>query len=226
MITGIYFLVNPEYEPDRHASICNIIDSEKLPNVTLFTHLWGCDITPEMRKEHVKSDTSMRYHGRNMIHNPLSNGEISLFLNHIECLRSIRSTHRDGTFILFESDVLIYSNFWENLEQVLALGESVDWDIINIGEGNGNDVPKSEPIRPYLHLYKEERNRCTEGIVWSYKGICKFLEYYEETLDIDCPFDTKMDVLSEVYGKFNIYWSHPPLVYQGSVRRIFPSYLR
>lgn len=226
MIDHIFFLVNPKYEPERYKSIIEIIKTHKLTNYTIFTHTWGCDITETIRSSCTKTDTSMRFHGRTMDKSPLSNGEISLFLNHIACLRNIRKFFTDGLFLLFESDVLLNDNFNENLEKVIKMSKNYAWDIINIGEGNAVDLPKSRPIENSLQLYNEKRNRCTEGILWNYKAIVKFLDYYEKTCDIDGPIDTKMDVFSEFVGGFDIYWAHPPLVYQGSVRNVFRSLLR
>jgi len=226
MIHHTFFLVHPKYEPERYLSILGAIQRQKIENYTIFSHTWGCDITESMRTALVKSDTSMRYHGRTMDTHPLTNGEISLFLNHIECLQTIRKSFRSGNFLLLESDVLFQDNFESNIKKVLDMSKECTWDIINIGEGNAIDLPKSRPIENSLQLYHEKRNRCTEGILWNYSAVVKFLEYYEKTCDIDGPIDTKMDVFSEFVGGFEIYWAHPPLVYQGSVRNIFRSLLR
>lgn len=228
MVDHIFFLVNPGYEPERYKSVIEIVQNQKFSNYTLFTHTWGCEITESMRSHHCKTDTTMRYHGRNMETNPLSNGEISLFLNHIECLRNIRSSFSEGLFLIFESDVLLNDNFEENLKKVITMSRNYTWDIINIGEGNAADLPKSRPIENSLQLYHEKINRCSEGILWNYNAVEKFLDYYEKTCDVDGPIDTKMDVFSEFVGGFDIYWAQPPLVYQGSVRcsHIFPSFLR
>ena len=96
---------------------------------------------------------------------------------------------------------------------------------MNIGEGACNQLPRDR-IEGNLDIYKETINRCAEGIIWNYKSICKFLDLFGETTDIDSPIDTKMDYYSEIKKCFNIFWSHPPLLYQGSVKRIFNSYLR
>jgi GR25 family glycosyltransferase involved in LPS biosynthesis len=227
MIIHTYFLCNREKEPERYNSIIKQIKELEIKNYSFFSYIWGNEITAELRMKWVKSDTSMRYHNRDMITKPLSNGEISLFINHIECLKQIKDNYKSGYFLICESDVIFKDNFNNNLNTIFNLiNQKDDIDIINIGSGNGNDLPKSEPIKSELALYKEKINRCTEGIIWTYNGVCKFLEYFEKTLDIDSPIDTKMDVFSEHIGGFNIYWVHPSLVYQGSVVGIFKSILR
>ena len=214
MIIHTYFLCNKDKEPDRYNSLVKQIKELDINNYSFFSYIWGDEITSELRNKWVKSDTSMRYHNRDMITKPLSNGEISLFLNHIECLKQIKENYQSGYFLICESDVIFKDNFNNNLNTIFNLiNNKNDIDIINIGSGNGTDLPKSEPIK-------------SEGIIWTYNGVCKFLEYFERTLDIDGPIDTKMDVFSEHIGGFNIYWVHPSLVYQGSVIGIFKSILR
>lgn len=220
-----FFIVNPKYEEDRYNNLLKLIKENNISNYSFIANTWGCDITPELRNILTKTDTAMKYHGRNMIDYPLSNGEISLFLNHVESLRKIRDTYSNGIFLIFESDIIFYDNFKGKIKEVIELSTKVDWDIINIGRGNGNDIPKSEPIKPGLNLYKEKRNRFSEGILWNYKGVCKFLSYFEETNDIDAPIDCKMDYYSDILGIFDLYWAEPGLVWQKSAMGILPSHL-
>ena len=196
MLKHYFFLCNEIKEIDRYNNLTNQIKNYNLTNYSFFTHIWGDEITNDIRNKWVKSDWTMRHHGRYANIKPLNNGEISLFLNHIECLRKIRNEYNDGYFIIFESDALFYNNFNQKLNYLLELAKkNDDWDVINIGEGH-NDIPKSGPIKDSINLYKENIHRCTEGLLWNYNGICKFLEYFEKENDIDGPIDTKMDVLS------------------------------
>lgn len=227
MITHTYFICDEHKEPDRYASIIKQINELKLTNYSFFTHIWGTEITPEIYKKWVKTDTSMKFHGRNMITNPLKNADVSLVLNHIECLKNIRKYYTSGYFCIFESDVLFRSTYNNDLENVLEMArEKNDIDIINIGFGVGTQYPTNEPIKNSLSLYKEKINRCTEGVIWTYSGICNFLNYFDKRSDVDGPIDTILDVYSEYIGGFNIYWAHPSLVYQGSVTGMFKSHVR
>ena len=65
---------------------------------------------------------------------------------------------------------------------------------------NKDILPCSEPIKNGLHIYKEKTNKFTEGIIWTYEGVCKFLDHFEKTSDIDGPIDTRIHVYSEIYG--------------------------
>ena len=226
MTIHYYLLANPTYEKNRYDNLIQGIQENGIQNYTVFTHCWASDITYEIRKKYVKTDTSMKYHGRNMNQAPLNNAEISLFLNHIECLKSIRENYKEGLFALLESDTMFHADFANNMRKVVELAKDIEWDIINFGGGSGHYKPISEPLRNSLHLYKELKNNCSDGILWNYASVCKFLDYFEQTEDIDGPIDTKIDVLSEFLGGFNIYWAYPSLTYQGSFTGLYRSHIR
>jgi len=117
-----YILCNKDKEPRRFQSVQNQIATFNLSEtlyIEYFNYIWGDEITQEIRKKYCKSDWTMRKHGRNMKDKPLTNGEISLFLNHIECLKKIRKEYSDGNFIIFESDVLFKDNFNVKIQTVL-----------------------------------------------------------------------------------------------------------
>ena len=111
-----YILCNKDKEPKRFKSVQNQIATFNLSetlDIEHFNYIWADEITQEIRKKYCKSDWTMRKHGRNMKNKPLTNGEISLFLNYIECLKKIRKEYSDGNFIIFESDVLFKDNLFE-----------------------------------------------------------------------------------------------------------------
>ena len=88
-----FIIISKENEPQRYIHLLKEINKHKLNdflNINYFNHCWKSDITSEIRKKYCKSDRTMKKHGRNMKDKPLTRGEISLFLNHIECLKYIR----------------------------------------------------------------------------------------------------------------------------------------
>lgn len=229
----MYFLCDKEKESIRYNFLIKQIENVNLQNYEFFNYIWGTDITDTIRKKYCKSDYTMQFHGRNMITNPLSNGEISLFLNYIECLRKIRNEYTDGIFITMESDVIFGNDFNKNLMELLNSINLLnkEWDIINISNTkpwfeNNKEYRNNPIIMNTIKFYKEKRNRCTEGIIWNYQSVCKFLDYFDEKKDIDGPIDTKMDVLSEYLERFNIYWNEPTFITQGSFCNMFNSSIR
>lgn len=222
-----FVIISKKNEPERYKNFLKQVVNNELHtflNITYFGYCWKNDITHEIREKYCKSDWTMKKHGRNMKDKPLTCGEISLFLNNIECLKKIRKNYKKGIFLLIESDTIFKNNF--NKKNIMKIINDIntieDLDILNIGTGVEKyfmlrGYPKTQPI---IHnknkYYKENLNKGTEGILWTYKSICKFLKYFEEKYDIDGPIDTKIDVFSQYSDIFNIYWSEWPLLFGGS----------
>ena len=226
-----FVIISKKNEKERYTHFLTQVEKYKLHeilNIHYFNHCWKSDITQEIRERYCKSDWTMRKHGRNMKDKPLTNGEISLFLNFIECLRNIRTKYNSGYFLILESDVIFRNTFYnKKLDEILNDIKNIsDLDILNIGTGEHNYLfnrgyPKTNPIIVNNNkYYKENINKCTEAIIWKYRAICKFLDYFEKDELIDGACDTKMDVLSTYIGGFNIYWSEP-IIYQGSLYGFF-----
>ena len=222
-----FVIISKKNEPERYKNFLKQVVKNELHtflNITYFGYCWKNDVTNEIREKYCKSDRTMKKHGRNMQDKPLTSGEISLFLNYIECLKTIREKYNEGLFLLIESDTIFKDNF--NKEKVENIVNDIkkisDLDILNIGTGVEKyfilrGYPKTEPIIINENkYYKENLNKGMEGVVWTYKSICKFLKYFEEKNDIDGPIDTKIDVLSQHLHKFNIFWSETPLLFGGS----------
>ena len=221
----IFFLCNKLKEPERYISLLKQITDNNITNYEIVSYYWSDDITTEFKKEWVKTDTAMITHGRPMTTHPLTNGEISLFMNYLTCLKNIRDSNTHGLFFIFESDVIFKGDFFKHVNELIDIVRNRDdWDIVNIGEGACNQLAR-ERVEGRFDIYRERINRCAEGILWSYNGICKFIETFSLTNDIDGPIDTKMDYFSTDMNALNIFWSHPPLVFQGSVKRIFKSHM-
>jgi GR25 family glycosyltransferase involved in LPS biosynthesis len=221
----IFFLCNKLKEPERYESLLKQIAENNITNYEIVSYYWSDDITPEFKNEWVKTDTAMITHGRAMAKHPLTNGEISLFMNYITCLKNIKDSNKDGLFFIFESDVFFKKEFSNYISELIRIVENRDdWDTVNIGEGACKQLARGR-VEGIFDIYRERINRCAEGILWSYRGICKFLDTFSLTNDIDGPIDTKMDYYSTDKGALNIFWSHPPLVFQGSVKKLFKSHM-
>lgn len=226
-----FVIMSKTNEPERYKNFLTQVVNNKLHNflnIHYFNHCWKSDITPEIRGKYCKSDWTMKKHGRNMKDKPLTNGEISLFLNFLECLRNIRNKYEGGYFLILESDVIFNDKFCKNklYEMINNIKNIQDLDVLNIGTGPhayliNNGYPRTKPIIINNNkFYKENINKCAEAIIWKYSSICKFLDYFEKDELIDGPWDTKIDVLSTYVGGFNIYWGES-LIYQGSLYGVF-----
>ena len=209
----IYIIINTEKEKDRLMHLQKQLLEHELSNITLFCKFWKTDITENFINKYKCSEK-------------LNNGEISLFLNHIECLKEIKSKYSDGIFIILESDVIFLDNFKNNIEEIIESSKGLkEWDIINIGAGNvGNKYKKVSKMKEKnvinnIKFVKTNINRCAEALIWNYNSICKFIDIFEKDPIIRNPIDVAYNIL-------NIYWTIPYICEQGSFKRIFDSHLR
>ena len=90
-----------------------------------------------------------------------------------------------------------------------------------------HELKKNKPliINEKLKLYEEKKNSCTEGILWNYNSITKFLSYFNKFEDINGPWDTILDELGR-FIDWKIIMLDPPIVKQGSILGLFKTELR
>ena len=235
MKLSIYIICNKIKEKDRFQSIETQLEKIKNKNsfeINFYSYLWGDELNDNHYNHYCKTDNSMKYHGRKKNVKPLTKGELSLSLNNIECLKKIKQTYKEGYFLILESDFLFNSDFEENIIMLCDYlkNNNVNFDVINIGTGFRkemiHELKKNEPltINEKLKLYEERRNCCTEGILWNYNSITKFLSYFNKFEDINGPWDTILDELHRfVDFPWKIIMLDPPIVDQGSIKGLFKS---
>lgn len=223
MLTHTFFLCKKEKELDRYNFLIKQIEFLNLNNVSFFHHIWGDEITKDIRNKYCRSDEIMKKHGRNMIQSPLTNGEISLYLNHIECLKYIKKNYTSGYFAIFESDAIFNKSYNNDIEEIMKEIRNINTDALIVYIGQCNSVGKIGDTKIRLRRYLNDDGFFAEGIIWSYNAVCRFLDHFEENQLIDSPIDTKY-----VFSKhiFDIYSSVPYLVRQGSISGLFNSHLR
>lgn len=230
-----FILCNKNKETERLKNLEKIIDNSKINinNIEFFCKCWSSDI-----KNYKNKDNFTEYD--NNIFKNLNDAEISLFINHIEILKKIKTEYNEGNFLILESDIYVYNEDWRfnkfHLDEIIDFSKNLDnWDIINVGRScidvfQSHGYPKSNPIiNNNDKYYKEDRLICIEALIWNYNSICKFLKLYEEynierNNIISDPIDVILDNLC-ITKKLNLYWKTPSLCMQGSGIQ-FPSWLR
>lgn len=233
-----FVICNKEKESERFdylnkqiktLGIDTFLEIKILDNLT-----WSDDITDNFITTMCKTDKSMIQHGRTMSKKPLSKAEISLFMNHLNCLEYIVKNVDNENCLILESDIIFKRGIRNNLFLIRDISKRLkNWDIINIGEGQeiymkSLGYPKTTPyIIDGYKMYPENISRCAEAIYWNYHSISKILSKFYLEKDINGPFDTYLDVFSSIeYNNFNIYWSENTSFVQGSIKRLFKSHLR
>lgn len=224
MLSHSFFICNREKEPDRYDYLIKQIKLLNMTNVSFFHHIWGDEITDEIREKYCRSDETMRRVGRNMVHAPLRCGEISLYLNYIECMKYIKNKYTSGYFAIFESDAVFNESYNHCIDKLMEKINNINADtsfIVYIGECCG--VKKTYTSDIILKRYLCDEDMFAEGVIWSYKAVCRFLDHFEKNQLIDSPIDTKLIFSKEI---FEIYATLPYLVSQGSRSGLFKSHLR
>ena len=229
----IFIICSKEFEKKRYEHSLKELKKISKINIDIeyFDYIWGHEITDDIYKKYCKTDKSMCKHGRLMSIKPLTNGEVSLVLNHIECLKKIRKMYNnyDGYFLILESDFILLDNFKNNINNLLTFiyNQKINFDIINIGKGQRPEhqrsyiTDESFKINDSIYIKSAKINCCSEAILWNINSIIKFLNYFEKEEDINGPWDVILDTNN--INDWKLFWLYPYIVSQGSINGIFTS---
>ena len=237
----ISIICNKKEEPERFKNgqiqINKLIkESEKILkiNINWFFYIWKDEITEDIRKKYCKTDNSMRNHNRFMKTYPLYTGEISLVLNHVNCLKKIRELYTNHYHLILESDFILDENFLEKMNSLLNFihNNNINFNIINIGQGlrpfhKPKLLGETLKIDDNFRIEKVKDNSCSEAILWNIDSINRFLQYFDIEEDINGPWDVLLDELKNTFSQnFDIHMTFPSIVSQGSIKNIYKSKIR
>jgi len=249
-IQCIYNICNPDYEPVRFDRLNKMYLSMGVQSYNCVFHspTYKHTITKEMIDTYVNND--LVKHQRNGI--GMKKSEISLFLNYKAILEHIYNKYSDGLFLIFESDVIEITEDIKELYDFIneMYTKKEDWDLIHIGKdaSNSNYFGKSycEDPLPYrfnpnlpgipdtfiedisnpndkYRLVRKFVTRCCDSFLWNYKGIVSFLNYMNENIYYNAPFDYYLTQFLETNLAFKHYWSLNTFFIQGSNYGVIPS---
>jgi glycosyl transferase family 25 len=175
---------------------------------------------------------SLTYEDKKMFRN-INNAEISLVLHHIECYKRIVQDDIDYALIL-EDDAILCNNFKEILKNYIKELPS-DWDMLFIGDGCGFHIDNKLLIQN-KHIYKKDivpdgqthegATRCTDSYLITNKCakiITEKLKLPNYTIIVPADFWLNCVIRN---NNFNVYWSEPTIVTQGSQKGIYKSSIR
>lgn len=155
----------------------------------------------------------------------LSNGEISLFLKHVESWKHIIASTNPYS-IVFEDDAILAVDFHNKFKNYM-LSAPADFDMIFLGDGCQLHTS------PNNLFTKSIASRCTDSIVISKKGAQKlfmffnlrYVKYQNESTPVEWAIDHWLNYVIKLLS-LNIYWLEPTIVTQGSQNGKFSSSLR
>lgn len=231
-INKIYTISCPEFEPQRFNRLKEMFIKMGIHEsmIEFICPTYKHTITDEIMNTYVKENLVKKLRP-----NGMKRAEISLFLNYKALLETIYRNYSSGTFLIFESDVMVIDdNLGDFNEFLLEMNYKKEgWDLIHIGkdcsETNYFGKPFIDGILPYrdkpilnlpetfieditcpndkYRLIRKFHTRCTDSFLWNYTGIVKFLDYMNKNPFYDAPFDYYMTNFFENHLDFKQYWS-------------------
>jgi len=178
-ISKIYCVNNELYEPERNVMLKHMFHNLNINSeyVSYICPTYKHTITEEIYGANIKWQNVF-----NLRNTPMKKSELSLFLNYKAVLEDIEKNYNDGTFLIFESDVMIgrninqLPNFLDYIEKKKGA-----WDLINIGVYSENTLSKN----CYIDTgYNKSENFISFINNLSGKGI----PYIEDITDINSEF--------------------------------------
>ncbi len=163
----------------------------------------------------------------------LSDGEISVALHHIECYKRIVFENLNEALIL-EDHVVLCDNF-AFLLNVYIKQLPENWNMLFIGDGCGMHINKNLLIKN-KYIYKKDNiifgkpnegsTRCLDSYLINKKTADIIVEKLNmPNYTILVPADFWMNCVIR-NNNFNVYWSEPTIVTQGSEKGFYKSSLR
>jgi hypothetical protein len=242
-ISQIYIICNPEFEPERYNTLCNMFYKKlnlSQDNISFISPTYKHTITDEIMQKCVLSNMIQKLRSGYM-----KPAEVSLFLNYKAVLESIKINYKDGLFLIFESDVLIGKNISDFNEFINEIKYKA-WNLIHIGMYDNriwsspnfkyetgyderqfyNNDTYIEDITTKNDNYRLSRKfytRCTDSFLWKYESIKLFLNYMNTEINYGVPFDYYMCNFFEKNIDFKHYWSENEFFKQGSGIGVFKS---
>lgn len=221
IISKIYVIGDKTREPDRINYLESYFSSESLTNIVeYFQPTYKDTLTQQEISKYVPINKSL-------YNRQLRRGEISLFINFIYLFEKILSSHTEGTFLIFESDVLFKDSISRYMNLITPTITSIPYDCISLGSGCDRIHSIVNKETTTIHCVRKVSTRCTDSFIFSYQGIQKFYNYITEFLNegksLNQPIDNFMDTFMAQNNTFHYYWAMPCLCVQGSQLNVYTS---
>jgi len=155
----------------------------------------------------------------------LNDAEISLFLHHIECFKTIVEECHDFALIL-EDDALFNETFFETLKNYMTHLPR-DWDMLFIGDGAKLHIEQNilDSCKK-CNIFRAYTSRCTDSYLLSNKCAKKIMNIINsDNFSCNLPIDHWFNVVIED-ETLKVLWAEPTIVTQGSENGSFKSELR
>jgi hypothetical protein len=213
-IHRIFVVGNSEREPDRIQYLNSVFSKNSVAEfVEYFQPTYKNSIPNDLQQLYFSAPSELL--GR-----PLKNSEISIFLNFLLLFEKVVAEYSDGYFLIFESDVLFEYSICEYVRAMDQIIQHHSPDCFSIGSGCDmiHDNVNTDDMN--FQLFPEKRVRCMDSFLFSYAGICTFVNYIyafqKRKGSIDQPIDNFFETFLEQTPEYIQLWVWPSLTLQGS----------
>jgi hypothetical protein len=224
LIDMVYILGHPKYESERLKRVFKQLHERGLPDskIHISAPTWGRELSSKECFDVYDPWLKRDYPCFVFKSRALSKGEISLNLNfHNAVKHALANDYKH--VIVFESDVLLRSDFNERLESIMTMltSNSLTWDYVSLSDGVGThakDVQFGEWFSPQTIRSPGSPFpfRCTDSMLFHRN----FLEKVGKTL---IPFRDCLDweLNYQLYHHKGVaLWAEPHIIEQGSLKRV------
>lgn len=219
-ISKIYVLGSQQHEPDRIAYLTNYFQ-QHIVAVEYFQPTWKTTLQPQQTAlfaDSIQCDDGKR---------PFKAAEQSIFLNWWMLLSHIRLHFTAGYFCIFESDVRFESDLVQYFQLLEGFLRQTSPDCLSIGSGCDliDDDVNTDDMN--LQIAKKTVVRCTDSFVFSYSGVCRFLDWLDSKRLSGVPWNKPIDNIFQDFLEqtpdYTQYWVWPSLTLQGSQYGHYPT---
>jgi hypothetical protein len=207
-VKHIFVIGDPKREPDRIQYLQSEFSKQGLEEYVSYFQPTYKDTLSSQELQQVGESL----HGR-----PLKRSEISIFLNYIYLLESIKQSYSEGYFAIFESDVRFEQSLQTYLQIFSDFLQNASPDGCSIGSGCDciDDAVNTDDMN--FQIYPKRLVRCMDSYIFSYNGICSFLDYFlNNNKIINEPIDNYFQTFLEKNPDFSHFWVWPSVTLQGS----------
>jgi len=213
-LTHTFIIGDEKREPERIAYLKKYFDG--IENIRYFQPTYKNTLSQEEIAKYVPVNWTQW-------DRPLRLSEISLFLNFIYLFEKILAEYNDGYFLILESDVLFlteYQGYKKYIDDILIKIKELDIDCSSIGRGCNLDPPGINHNFQGYQFVKMIKTRCTDSLIFSYKGIQKIyshiINFLKEGKSLNQPVDIFFETYFDLNKDYKFIWIYPSICVQGS----------
>lgn len=232
-ISKVYCISNPIYELNNYNWMINTFNKLNLKD---YNYKFICPTYKTTISDNFYDEYNLTINKfPDLLNRKIKKSEFSLIINYKSILENIIKNYNSGTFLIFESDIVLYKdiNKLNKFLKFISKYPNHHWDFIHLGQGgnifskpsinffknyenNNKYIEDITDINSEFRIIRKLHTRCADSMLWNYKGILNFLNYMNNNYDYNIPFDYYIIKYLETNNNIKHYWSLDNFFMNGS----------